>query len=108
MWVRSTARGTSSPSLARTVSSEDSGPGSTSAPSTSQQPITRSRPRCSTSISRIAAELIERALRVGLRLGGRSGGEAAFGLEHRPQPRFEVARLVAELTFGLLVARPEG
>src|SRR5688572_30065118 len=54
MWVSRTARGTSPSSASSSVSRVDSGPGSTSTPSTSQQQITLSRPRCRVSIARMA------------------------------------------------------
>src|SRR5215218_1028258 len=56
MWVRSSARGGSPPSAASSVSSQDWGPGSIRTPSTSQQQITRSRPRCLTSMGRTRCE----------------------------------------------------
>src|SRR4051794_38334253 len=52
MCVSSRARGRSSPSSASSVSTADSGPGSIRSPSTSHDPITRSRPWCFTSIKR--------------------------------------------------------
>src|SRR5215204_3827545 len=56
MWVRSSARGGSPPSAASSVSSQDWGPGSMSTPSTSQQQMTCSRPRCLTSMGRTRCE----------------------------------------------------
>src|SRR5207247_7292292 len=52
MWVSRRPRGRSSPSSASRVSTHDSGPGSIRRPSTSHAPITRSTPRCFTSIRR--------------------------------------------------------
>src|SRR5829696_3541277 len=57
MWVASTPRGSkSSPSFSSSVPTDDSGPGSTRKPSTSQQQITRSMPTWTTSIGRIAGQ----------------------------------------------------
>src|SRR3954453_14399573 len=56
MWVRSSPFGRSPPSAASSVSSHDCGPGSTSQPSTSQQQITCSLPRCMTSMGRTRCE----------------------------------------------------
>src|SRR4051794_33160713 len=61
MWVNSSARGRSSPSFASSVSTLDSGPGSIKSPSTSHDPITRSRPRCSTSIKRATRVTLQSA-----------------------------------------------
>src|SRR3954453_13272106 len=52
MWVSTSARGRSSPRPASSASTADSGPGSIRSPSTSHEPITRSRPWCLTSIKR--------------------------------------------------------
>src|SRR3954467_10032502 len=56
MCGRSRAFGRSPPSAASSVSSHDWGPGSTSQPSTSQQQITCSLPRCMTSMGRTRCE----------------------------------------------------
>src|SRR3954464_2575009 len=56
MCVRSRPFGRSPPSAASSVSSHDCGPGSTSQPSTSQQQITCSLPRCMTSMGRTRCE----------------------------------------------------
>src|SRR4051795_6776996 len=56
MWVSSSARGASPPRSAGSVASHDWGPGSTSTPSTSQQQMTCSRPRCLTSMGRTRCE----------------------------------------------------
>src|SRR6476646_4915538 len=96
MWVSSSARGFSSPIASSTVEIEDSGPGSTSAPSTSQQPITSGRPRCFTSITRTRRSL------------GDWSGEAVVRFERLLQALFHPARGVAELPLGLVVAGPEG
>ena len=58
--------------------SEDSGPGSTRAPSTSQQPITCGRPRCMTSMTRIG----------GRRLAAQAARQRASA---RPRPRASAA-----------------
>src|SRR4029079_13420564 len=94
MWVRRIARGSSSPSASTRFRCEDSGPGSTRAPSTSQQQITCGRPRWSTSIGRIA-------------FGSGGGRDLALGRERLPQALLEAARFVAELAGRLLVAGPE-
>src|SRR3954449_10412736 len=90
MWVRTSARGGSS-SAPTSVPVADSGPGSIRTPSRSQQPITRGRPRCSTSISR--------------KSGGR--GQLALGGERVAQAVLEAARRVPELLHRLVVAGPE-
>src|SRR4051812_522115 len=54
MWVSISARGST---CASRVSAVEAGPGSTTAPSTSNAPITRSRPRCITSISLLSTEV---------------------------------------------------
>src|ERR1700744_1388642 len=111
MWGRRIASGCWSPICSSRVWREDAGPGSTSMPSTSQQPITWGRPRCSTSITRMGANTIGRfgpgAPAKPLSRGG-AGGQLAFGGKEIVQPLLEVARGVAELTRRLVVARPEG
>src|SRR4051794_34605012 len=57
MCVKRIARGRSSPSPSSSVSTADSGPGSIRHPSTSHEPITRSSPRCFTSINRTSLTL---------------------------------------------------
>ena len=76
------------------------GPGIDQNPSTSQHPITCGRPRC------IDVDHAHRAAPMLRRLG--PAGQPAFGLESFAQALLEAARLVAELTARLLVARPEG
>src|SRR4051812_41205341 len=98
MWVSRIASGRSPPSFSSSVCREDSGPGSTSIPSTSQQPITCGRPRCSTSVTRIDGSLCS----------GGAGGQFAFRRERRAEPLLEAARLVTELLRRLVVRRPEG
>src|SRR3954451_10393875 len=56
MWVSSSAFGCSPARAARSVSSHDCGPGSTSTPSTSQQQMTCSWPMCLTSMGRTRCE----------------------------------------------------
>src|ERR687886_323888 len=56
MWVSSSAFGGSPPRAATSVSSHDWGPGSTRTPSTSQQQMTCSWPRCLTSMGRTRCE----------------------------------------------------
>src|SRR3954447_15350645 len=56
MWVRSRPFGRSPPSAASSVSPHDCWPGSTSQPSTSQQQMTCSLPRCMTSMGRTRCE----------------------------------------------------
>src|SRR5689334_15369076 len=90
MWVSSSAFGGFS-IASMSVSIEDSGPGSIRTPSTSQQPITRRRPRCSTSIRRKSG----------------SRGQLAFGGERVAQAVLEPAGRVAELLHRLVVASPE-
>ena len=72
-------------------------PGSTSTSSTCQQPITRSRPRCRTSISRNGVP----------GLGG-AGGQLALGGEGVAQALLETTWRVAELGHRLVVLGPEG
>ena len=72
------------PSFSSRVWREDSGPGSTSMPSTSQQPITCGRPRCSTSMTRIDGELMQQAVPAGSLPSASSG---------RAQALLEAARL---------------
>ena len=50
MWVSSSARGRSSPSASSSVGRHEPGPGSISTSPTCQQPITRGRPRCMSSM----------------------------------------------------------
>src|ERR687898_335241 len=52
MWVSISARGSTGPSRSINVSTHEAGPGSTISPSSSKAQITRSRPRCRTSMAR--------------------------------------------------------
>src|SRR5262245_46199227 len=72
MWVSSRALGCWWSRAASSVSSHDCGPGSTSTPSSSQQQITCSRPRCLTSMGRTGRDPTQLGA-VGLRYAARAG-----------------------------------
>src|SRR3954462_15705502 len=119
MWVSSSARGRSPPSASSSVSMDDWGPGSTSAPSTCQQPITWGRPKCITSITRIgfAYGCWGRSRRSLPAVAPASPpptpsrnriGEPLVRFERLPHPLLHAARRIAQLTARLLIAGPEG